>query len=897
MAGLKPLGDLLSISEACALLKCHPNTLRYWDKIGVLKAIRFGKRGDRRYKKEDIVKLVNSNTPKPTTIEGHDIDFFKLEFDKALERIGHFQVVISSLSGVLTPHDAADVIIRQGMQAMGASSGLVALLHNDGALLRVLHAVGFNKKELKPWEDLPVTAPVHLADAVRSGNVIFIESIEEGKIRYPLTTKIAQASNNVAFAAAPLTIKDRTFGVLCLSFSSVHKFSEADRLFMQAIARQCAQALERSRLYESERQAITKAEDEKNKVANILENITDAFITYDKNWHYIYVNNQAEMLIGKKREELLGKDLRDVFPRALHTYSGKMFKRTMKTGKATQFESYYPPREKWFLTKIYKTREGLVTYFQDITERKAAEDELRKRLEQQAAVAAFGQFALKNNDLTSTLQEAAKILGETLHTPFAKVLKLLPSKKELLYQAGIGWKKGVFGHTRISAEKNSLGGYALHHRKPIVFKNVASEKRFAIPDVFLKHKIKSGVHVIITGAKGPYGILGACSKDEQRFSQDDINFIQSIANIVGEAILQKQSQEDLRESEERYRSIVEGVRDYAIFTFDTNGQITSWNKGAERLLGYTEEEIIGKNNEIFFSDEEQKSKKPKREIHAAIEKGSVEDENWAVRRDKSSFWASGITTAIRNEKGEIIDLVKILRDMSSAKQVEKEKDDFVSLISHELKIPITSLSLYTQLLQKRLLKAKDESSNKYVINIQSQTDRITHLISNLLEQSKVRAKKFTFNDTVFDCNDVVKEVVGEFRRSKATHKIIVNGKATQKVFADKERIGQVLENLISNAIKYSPDADRIIITLATDKANLTISVQDFGMGISKDNITKIFGPFFRASETQRESFPSIGLGLYIAAEIVKYYGGRIWVMSTEGKGSTFYFKIPHFNAT
>ena len=376
-------------------------------------------------------------------------------------------------------------------------------------------------------------------------------------------------------------------------------------------------------------------------------------------------------------------------------------------------------------------------------------------------------------------------------------------------------------------------------------------------------------------------------RGDRRYKKNDI-----LRFLGASASSRNYTSDSLLENEQYYSLVIDGIKDYGIFTLDKSGFITKWNKGAQRLLGYKEDEVIGKNYEIFFTKEQRKANKPKRELRFALRSDSVENESWTVRKDKSLFWASGVTSAIRNDKRQIVGLVKILRDMSQAKQAEKEKDEFASIISHELKNPITSISVFTQLLHVQLKSHKDEKSLEYFTHIDTQVKKITRLISNLLEQSKVRAKGFTFKDRLFDVDKLLLAIADDIEKSKPSHKIRIQGKVNTKIRADRERLGQVIENFLTNAIKYSPNAPEVVLAVKHEKGELIISVQDFGPGISEDNIQRIFTPFFRASDTQRESFPSIGLGLYIAGEIISHYHGKMWVESRIGEGATFFVSLP-----
>ncbi len=233
-----------------------------------------------------------------------------------------------------------------------------------------------------------------------------------------------------------------------------------------------------------------------------------------------------------------------------------------------------------------------------------------------------------------------------------------------------------------------------------------------------------------------------------------------------------------------------------------------------------------------------------------------------------------------------------IEDITQQKEQEKQKDEFISLVSHELKNPLTSVKAFTQVLQKKLKNHEDKSITKILTSIESQTTKLADLISDLLSEAKTRAKGFSYHDKEFDVNNLVEEIIENNMRRADGYTIIQKNKVRKVIVADRTRIGQVLDNLIANAIKYSPHSKKIVVSISVTKETIEFGVQDFGVGISKENLMKVFEPFFRETEMQRETFPSIGLGLYISAEIVKHYGGKIWVNSVAGKGSTFFFTLP-----
>lgn len=233
-----------------------------------------------------------------------------------------------------------------------------------------------------------------------------------------------------------------------------------------------------------------------------------------------------------------------------------------------------------------------------------------------------------------------------------------------------------------------------------------------------------------------------------------------------------------------------------------------------------------------------------------------------------------------------------IEDITDRKAIEKQKDLFISIASHELKTPITTMKGYAQILEKRLSERKDTKDIYFVQNINKQTDRLTGLVNDLLNTSKIQAGKLVLQKKDFDLDAVVTKMVVDFQFTIETHLIIKEGEIKELVYGDQSRIEEVLANLITNAIKYSPKADKVIVRLQNDKKNAIVSVQDFGFGIDKREQKKVFKRFYRTTDKQEMNVTGFGLGLYIASEIVKAHRGKIWLESARGKGSTFYFTLP-----
>ncbi|WP_245994551.1 sensor histidine kinase [Tengunoibacter tsumagoiensis] len=231
-------------------------------------------------------------------------------------------------------------------------------------------------------------------------------------------------------------------------------------------------------------------------------------------------------------------------------------------------------------------------------------------------------------------------------------------------------------------------------------------------------------------------------------------------------------------------------------------------------------------------------------------------------------------------------------DVTERKQVERQKDEFLGVVSHELRTPVTSLKVFVQTVQKRLKKSGDDENAELLGKMGAQIDRLARLIAELIDITKLETGKLQLSALQFDLSSLIDEVIEEMQRTTTHHSIRKEGILSISAWGDRDRIGQVLINLLSNAIKYSPLADSICVKMEADSEQVTVSVQDFGLGIPQEQQEQIFQRFYRVEEKDRETISGLGLGLYIAAEIIKRHGGKIWFKSTPGEGSTFFFSLP-----
>ncbi|HYT36481.1 MAG TPA: ATP-binding protein [Ktedonobacteraceae bacterium] len=226
------------------------------------------------------------------------------------------------------------------------------------------------------------------------------------------------------------------------------------------------------------------------------------------------------------------------------------------------------------------------------------------------------------------------------------------------------------------------------------------------------------------------------------------------------------------------------------------------------------------------------------------------------------------------------------------RESEARKDEFISMASHELKTPLTSLKGFTNLLQRRLTKQGDKQALHFLARMEEQLDKLTKLVSELLDVTKMQTGKLEFREERFFLNELVRETLENLQGTTETHHLQLEEVTDAQVPGDKDRLGQVLINLLTNAIKYSPEANTVIVRVSADEHNAIVSVQDFGIGIAETHQEKIFERFYQVNDDTEKTFRGLGIGLYISSQIVRGHHGRLWVESAKGAGATFYVSLP-----
>ncbi|KYF53053.1 hypothetical protein BE04_23375, partial [Sorangium cellulosum] len=346
------------------------------------------------------------------------------------------------------------------------------------------------------------------------------------------------------------------------------------------------------------------------------------------------------------------------------------------------------------------------------------------------------------------------------------------------------------------------------------------------------------------------------------------------AKITRDLTERRQSEEALRRSEERFRLLVESVKDYAIFMLDPQGVVTTWNRGAQELKGYTTEEILGRHFSRFYREEDVRAGKCAWMLEAAAREGRVEDEGWRVRKDGALFWASVVITALRGTGGELVGFAKVTRDLTERRRAEEErlrlaqaqeanrmKDEFLATISHELRTPLNAILGWSSLLCDSV--SDPEIANAFD-TIRRNAQAQARIVEDVLDVSRIITGKMRIETRPLSFAAIVDqaiEVVRPAADAKGIELVVQGGGRRLMLLGDPARLQQVVWNLLSNAVKFTEKGGHVRVELEQAGTSIHLAVHDDGRGIDPAMLSHVFERFWQADSSITRRFGGLGLGL------------------------------------
>lgn len=546
------------------------------------------------------------------------------------------------------------------------------------------------------------------------------------------------------------------------------------------------------------------------------------------------------------------------------------------------------------------------------------EESRRKGEELLASFRRVGDALVAGLDLSETLQIIVNLASEMVHAEVG-CLELVGEGGELTVQATRGVRLDVC-RLEVAARGDSLGETVLRERQPLRIADIHAETRVITGNPF-GGSISAYLGVPLRLRGEVKGVLAVCDRHPGRFTSREMELLGSFANQAAVAIdnarlfsaLQDQVAElsaamtqnavlygRLQLEKDRLDAIFHNSSD-AIYMVDSDLRILAFNPAAETLTGWRKDEAIGArcadvircNLTAGASGKGAQCSAPCPMLRVIATKESLPYvELRIVAKDGTTkdVAASHSFIPASNDTGPYG--VAIVRDISPIKEVDRLKSEFVSMVSHDLRTPLAVIKGYAATLLNPMLALDQEREKRFIKGINDASDRLTRLIDNLLSVSRLESGRFKLNPQQVDVGEIVQRVAASFRSSSRHHLVVDLPAEGLRVRADRDQVEQVLTNLVSNAIKYSPEGSEIRIAGAGNPTEVEVEVRDQGIGIPPAQLLRVFEKFYRGDAAVTKRVSGTGLGLYICKSIVEAHGGRIWVESEPDHGSVFHFTLP-----
>ena len=382
--------------------------------------------------------------------------------------------------------------------------------------------------------------------------------------------------------------------------------------------------------------------------------------------------------------------------------------------------------------------------------------------------------------------------------------------------------------------------------------------------------------------------------------RDASGTVRGFAKITRDLTERRRQEELLRQSEERFRLLIDAVKDYAIFMLDTQGRVASWNAGAERIKGYRADEIIGEHFRVFYTEDARERRWPEEELRRAREEGRFEDEGPRLRKDGTVFWANVVITPMHDHRGVLRGFAKVTRDMTEKKRVEalevadRQTQEFLAVLAHELRNPLAPIANALTLLARKPTTDPDEIWVRQVLG--RQTAQLGRLVEDLLDVSRITRSALVLDRRPADVRSILRHAAdASMQWFQQRHQSFDLSLPEERLVAevDEVRLSQIVQNLLHNAAKYTADGGRVELRAAREGGDVVIRVRDNGIGMTGDMLSSAFELFKQAQQGLDRAQGGLGVGLTLVQRLVRMHNGTVQARSDgPGRGSEFIVRLP-----
>lgn len=570
---------------------------------------------------------------------------------------------------------------------------------------------------------------------------------------------------------------------------------------------------------------------------------------------------------------------------------------------------------RWFVRKIlpYQTESrqvnGVVITFTEITELKKTTNRLEASSQQHAVIAQLGMKALSMERTETFMDQLVREVSHTLDVPFCKVLKYQPEKDNLLLVAGIGWNSGLVGNATVSTSDGSQAGFTLASAKPIVVENINTEQRFSHSALLKEHKIASGISCPVGSGLNPYGVLSVHTTHSRVFSQDEIHFLMSVANILSVALERKGMEEALKANENRLR-IAKDSSHMGSFEWDFAKTTMYWDKMLYIVWGIRGNTVTVDDFAAALHEDDKQpvmeaieaSKNPQgdghyhavyRVINALTQKMTwIEANGQVLFEGNTAVKMIGMVTDITRQRKLEASLKAAVKEQQDANE---KKNDFLATLGHEIRNPLASINAAVHVIDH------DRSKLDWALkSMKSNVGLVSSLLDELLDLTRITRGEIRLEKSTVNVNALIEEVVDNFATTVGhNNQTLRLSLSEQQVITqlDRMRIQQVINNVVNNASKFTPELGTIDVELTCNSDMLTIHVTDSGIGLNMEYRHTVFEAFQQVKNKLTRANPGLGIGLSLVKQIVELHEGKVSIFSEgENRGTSVSLTLPIITA-
>lgn len=451
----------------------------------------------------------------------------------------------------------------------------------------------------------------------------------------------------------------------------------------------------------------------------------------------------------------------------------------------------------------------------------------------------------------------------------------------------------VMGDTQLGLPSYTKGGSFLSNGTTKLLASVSEEVKSQTRNVCNRYGYESVALVPMKHGDRILGLIHLADESENKIPLETVQFLERVGVYIGEALHTFMAEEALQESEKRYRDLYEQAPD-AYFSVGADGYIKRANLRATELLGYSREELVGRPVSDLYADTPDGKAAAEGVFKRFLSGEEIRDQELEARRaDGSSVWVSLSVRPIRDKEGRVVASRSMMVDITEQKRLDQLKDDFIGLVSHELRSPMTVITGAINTALTEAERLSPEETRQLLKDAALEAESLSNLLTNLLELSRVQAQRLVLYAEAISVKKVIRDAVDKIKRQSSTHKLVLSlPRHLPPVYADPLRLERILYNLLENAVKYSPPGGEVRVSVEPQEEHLVIGVSDQGIGISPADQKKLFEPFQRLEKSRLSGVRGVGLGLMVCRRLVEAHGGHIWVESKPGHGSSFFFTMP-----